>query len=80
MSRLVMVCGQVRLRVLAVNTDTKYVRLSDLPSLIGELDQPGEGPVNIPLGEPVTVSVSKIHDKYAFVSSPDGHVTYIGVR
>ena len=65
--------------MLSVNTATKYIHLTGLRSLIEEIDGPGSGTVSVPLGEPVTITVSKVQDKYAFLSTADGQESYMGV-
>ena len=65
--------------MLSVNTATKYIHLTGLRSLIEEIDEPGSGTVSVPLGEPVTITVSKVQDKYAFLSTADGQESYMGV-
>ena len=65
--------------MLSVNTATKYIHLTGLRSLIEEIDETGSGTVSVPLGEPVTITVSKVQDKYAFLSTADGQESYMGV-
>lgn len=71
--------AQEKFRVLSVNTATKYIHLTGLPSLVADIDQPASGAVDIPLGEPVQTTLSKIVDKYAFMATQEGHVSYMGV-
>lgn len=65
--------------MLAVNYSTKYIYLTALNSLVEHIDKPVGGAVSVPLGEPITTVISRIVDKYAFLSTPEGHVSYMGV-
>lgn len=65
--------------MLCVNKTSKYVHLTDLPALMTDIDKPGEGAVDIPVGESFNAEILRVVDKYAFIKSPDGYETYIGV-
>lgn len=66
--------------MLAVNTSTKYIHLTGLTSLLDYIDALGSGAVSVPLGEPTMITINKIQDKYAFMSTEDGQESYMGVR
>ncbi|XP_067935135.1 protein RRP5 homolog [Watersipora subatra] len=71
--------GKVNFRVLCVNDTTKYIHLTELSSLVDHMERETEGPLSIPIGEPITVIVKKIVDKYAFVMTEEGSTSYMGV-
>lgn len=71
---------QSKFRVLSVNTATKYIHLTALPSLLNSIDSCDTGPMNVPLGEPVNITLNKIVDKYVFLKSEDTAASYMGVR
>ena len=62
-----------------MNPTTKYIYLTGLPSLINDIEKAGDGVVSIPHGEPITVNIKRLVDKYAFVTTEEGHSSYIGV-